>query len=298
MGEKLPKEVQEGPQLIDYINSRIENAYDQITPKLGFKNIIDPAAKTSTVKQFTDQLNSLSAGLPIDSAKILRKEFNDTFLSRLDDKLGMTGEQFRQAEKNLGQKAFAYLRNPEKYEVGLALRELQGRLRKELANQNPSLAKELRGIHDAFISHLPVERAASMVGAEGRVFSPSQLQSAIKAVDKSKNKAQFASGKVPLYQEMEDALQVLGKTLPDSGTTQRTLTALGGLFSLPYLGQVLPPVAGTALLYSRPVRGALTTLATERPEAMRALSPAVESGLSRLGGFAVSEPPRPTEPMQ
>lgn len=290
MGEELPKNVSAGPRMIEYINERIENAYDKITPKLGFQNIIYPASGKSTIKMFTDELKRITAGMTDDDAELIRKEFRKTFLDRLDPKLGMTGEQFREAEKNLGRKAYAYMRNPEKFDVGLGLRDLQAELRRELAYQNPKLSKELRGIHDAFISHLPVERAASMVGAEGRVFSPSQLQSAIKAVDRSKNKSAFASGKVPLYQEMEDAMKVLGKNVPDSGTAQRLSTGLG-LVSLPLTAKALiPPTVASALLYNRPALGALTTLATERPQALRSVSDIVEGALSRSAGFGITPP--------
>jgi hypothetical protein len=287
MGETLPKNVKAGEDLISYLNDRIEHAYDTITPKLGFQNIIDRANRTSTVKQFTDKVHTLTAGVPEESAKLIQKEFNASFLDRLRHDLSMSGEQFREAEKNLGKKAFAYMRNPEKYEVGVALRELQSDLRQELAKQNPVLAKELTGIHEAFKRHLPIERAASYVGAEGRVFSPSQFQSALKAETKGKGK--FASGKVTFYPESQAAIDVLGKSIPDSGTAGRAATA-GMLATLPFhLKYSLPAAAGVGAIYNKPVMGALSAIATKRPEVLKKAAPLAQTGAARIGGYSIPQ---------
>lgn len=285
MGEALPKEIKAGEDLISYLNTRIEHAYDEITPKLGFQNIIDRANKTSTVKQFTDKVQSLTAGVPEESAKLIQKEFNSSFLDRLRHDLSMSGEQFREAEKNLGKKAFAYMRNPEKYEVGVALRELQSDLRKELARQNPMMAKELTGIHEAFKRHLPLERAASYVGAEGRVFSPSQFQTALKAETKGKGK--FASGKATFYPESQAAIDVLGKSIPDSGTAGRAATATM-LATLPFhLKYSLPAAAATGAIYNKPVMSGLSALATKRPEVLKKAAPLAQTSAARLAGYSV-----------
>lgn len=299
MGESLPKNIKPGEELVSYLNSRIENAYDKITPKLSLTNVIykSPTSETgvtSTVKAFNDKLADVTQGLPVDSAEIVQKEFDRHILSPLYkmslDGGKMTGEEFRRAEKNLGQTAFSYMKNGQTYEVGAALKELQGELRKELAYQNPTLAKELNGIHQAFIRHLPVERAAGMLGSEGRIFAPSQFESAVKAV--TKGKGNFASGNATFYPESQAALNVLGKKTPDSGTAGRmqlgNLLGFGaGAYAFPNLMGAMAP---SALLYNKPVMGALTNLATERPEMMKRVAPSVQSGLSTLGGFAASNP--------
>jgi len=299
MGETLPKSIKPGEELVSYLNGRIENAYDTITPKLSLTNVIykSPTSETgvtSTVKAFNDKLANVTQGLPAESAEIVQKEFDRHILTPLYkmslDGGKMTGEEFRRAEKNLGQTAFSYMKNGQTYEVGAALKELQGELRKELAYQNPTLAKELNGIHQAFIRHLPVERAAGMLGSEGRIFAPSQFESAVKAV--TKGKGDFASGKATFYPESQAALNVLGKKTPDSGTAGRmqlgNLLGFGaGAYAFPNLMGALAP---SALLYNKPAMGALTKLATDRPEMMKRAAPTVQSGLSTLGGFAASNP--------
>jgi hypothetical protein len=285
IGEKLPKEVPAGAPMVEYLNKRIEDAYDQITPQLGFKNIIYPSQKTSTIKQFMDFAKERAKDLPEDEAKLFIKEFKRTFINNLDPALAMTGEQFRNAEKKLGKMAHNYIRNPDKFGVGVALRDLQSEIRDELAHQNPHLAKKLRGIHNAFIDHLPLERAASKIGAKDRVFSPAQFESAVQAETKSKGK--FASGQSKFYPESQAGLNVLGPTVPDSGTTGRALTA-GAIASAPYhFGATVAPLLATAGLYNPIATKFLSNIATgARPQAVQKAQPLVSNLLSRSAGIS------------
>lgn len=294
MGEMVPKNIKAGEDMIDYMNQRIANAYDEITPKLQISNLpykspTSSTGFTTTTKAFVDKLRDVTQDLPSDPkydlAGMVRNEFDKHILLPLTQKGSLTGEEFRNAEKNLGNVAFRYLKNPELHDVGVALRELQGELRKELINQNPQLADKLRGIHNAFIQHLPIERAAGYVGAEGRVFSPSQLQSAVRA--EAKGKGKFASGKGAFYPESQAALEVLGKNIADSGTAGRL--GWGAWATLPLHGWgTIPAALGTSAIYNRPVMGALSTLATgKRPDIIRGLEPAISGGIARGTGQSV-----------
>lgn len=283
MGEKIPEKVQAGVPMIDYINRRIEDAYDKITPQLGFKNIIYPSQKTSTIKQFMDFAKDRAKDLPVAEQPIFLKEFQQKFIDNLDSKLAMSGESFRNAEKKLGSIAHSYMKKPEGYDIGIALRDLQAEIRNELAFQNPQLAKQLRGIHDAFINHLPLERAASKLGAKERVFSPNQFESAIKT--ESKGKGQFASGKSNFYPESQAALEVLGPKVPDSGTAGR-LATMGALATSPWhYPATLAPALATAGIYN-PIASKILTGVTSgaRPQAIQQAQPAVSGALSKAVG--------------
>jgi hypothetical protein len=226
-------------------------------------------------------------------AGMVKEEFDKYILdplTKLSTGKVMSGEEFRNAEKNLGRVAFGYMKDPKFYDVGVALRDLQGELRRELSFQNPKIAEELRGIHDAFIRHLPVERAASFIGAENRIFNPSQFQSAVKAETKGKGK--FASGQGTFYPESQAALDVLGKTIPDSGTAGRlgvgaVTSGLGNAVAgIPGAIKALAiPTVTAAALYNKPAMGALTKLATERPEIMKKMAPAAQKAAATVGGL-------------
>jgi hypothetical protein len=287
MNETLPKNVHAGDEMIEYLNQKISNAYDKITPKLhisnlSYKDLSSPTGFTTTTKAFVDKVRDVTSGLPSDPrydlAGMVRNEFEKHILLPLAKNGKMTGEEFRAAEKNLGDVAHRYMKSIELHDVGYALRQLQGELRKELIYQNPKIADTLRGIHNAFIQHLPIERAAGYVGAEGRVFSPSQFESAVKA--ESKGKGSFASGKATFYPESQAAIDVLGKKIPDSGTAGRL-----GWATLPLHGWgTVPTAIATGLLYNRPVMGGLTSIATQRPALARRIEPTVSSGLARGAG--------------
>jgi len=302
MGESVPKTIKSGEELIDYVNKRITDAYDKITPQLKLQNVRynDPTSAsgfTTTTKVFNDKLAEVTRGLPSSTAanlsQAVRDEFNRFIIDPLAVKGSLTGKEFRDAEKALGNVAYQYMRDPKTYDVGVALRELQGKIREELATQNPKFADELTGIHQAFRRHLPFERAAGYVGAEGRVFSPAQLESAVKA--ETKGKGAFASGQGLLYPESQAALEIMGKSMPSSGTAERLLTAgqagrmlgLGGgeaaaAYAAP---QLLVTVPAAAAIYNNPVMGALTTMATKRPEMMRRAEPPLTNLMSRAGGI-------------
>jgi len=313
MGEALPKGIKAGEDMIKYLNDRVSEAYDTITPKLQLSNMRyrDPNSSTgftTTVKALNDKLADVTTALPsskgYDLSGMVRDEFNKYILdplTKLSAGKVMTGEEFRAAEKNLGRVASVYMRNGQFYDVGKALRELQGELRFELSLQNPKVADELRGIHDAFIRHLPVERAAGALGAAERIFNPKQFESAVKAETKGKGK--FASGQSTFYPESQAAMNVLGNTIPDSGTAGRigvgsaTAGISNAMEGLPGVLRAFAfPAAAAGVVYNRPTMGALTALATERPEWMRNKSQIIEKLMSNIGGLNASrEKPRPVQ---
>lgn len=302
MGQQVPKDMPAGEKMVEYVNQRISDAYDALTPQLKITNLTykdptSPQGFTTTVKALNDTLKDVTFNLPSSTnlplAQTVRDEFNRLILNPLLKQGGMTGEEFRAAEKALGSIANSYMRDPMKYEVGVALKELQGELRNELMNQNPALASVLQGVHQSFRRHLPYEKAAGYVGAENRVFSPGQLESAVRA--QKQGKGQFASGQSLMYPEAQAGLEVLGRSLPSSGTAERMLAnkAIGlgaetaGAVMAP---QVMVPLALSGMLYNRPAMGALTKLATERPQVMRQMAPSATKAGAIAGGLSAAQP--------
>jgi hypothetical protein len=302
MGEKVPKEIPAGERMVEYVNQRISDAYDALTPYLKIQNITykDPTSSTgitSTAKALNDTLKKVTYDLPssteLNLQQAVRDEFEKLIINPLLKQGGMSGEEFRLAEKALGKMANTYMRDPIKYDVGVALKELQAELRNELVNQNPALASVLQGIHRAFRQHLPFERAAGYVGAENRVFSPGQFESAVRA--QSQGKGQFASGQSLMYPESQAGLSVLGRSMPSSGTAERALTnkavglateGAGALFA----PQVMVPLAMSGMLYNKPAMSVLSKLATERPQVMKQAAPLATTLGATAGGVKASQP--------
>jgi hypothetical protein len=83
-------------------------------------------------------------------------------------------------------------------------------------------------------------------GEEG-IFTPAQLEAAVRQTDRSARKGAFARGAAPMQELSGTATSVLGSKVPDSGTAARGMT--GALLT------------GGAT-YVDPMMGALTGLAT------------------------------------
>jgi len=133
-----------------------------------------------------------------------------------------------------------------------------------------------------------------MRAAEEGMFSPSQFKS---AAESSAGKKGTASGLGMMVPESQAAISVLGKTMPSSGTAERLLTAdkarnlllgsaadVGGNYLTGFV-----PVGMAGALYNPLSLRAITKLATERPEAVKALEPQVTGALSQLGGALPSQ---------
>jgi len=113
-----------------------------------------------------------------------------------------------------------------------------------------------------------------MVSSDEGVFSPAQLQSAVRASDRSKDKGQFATGNALMQDLSETGKTVLGNKLPDSGTPYRSLLAMlasGGAGVAGYPALAAGLLAGPAL-YSAPGQRMAATLLTQRPAGANALA--------------------------
>lgn len=121
----------------------------------------------------------------------------------------------------------------------------------------------------------------------GGIFTPAQLQSAVRAADKSAGKGASATGNALMQDFSQDAMSVLGKGYPDSGTAGRlgTAGAVGALFAHPAM--LLSPwtyaAAAPALAYTPMGQRLAQGLLMSRPAAAQAVGNAVTN---RLAPFA------------
>lgn len=287
---KVGDDVPAGRSLVEYLDDTIGSGYEKIKPKIDFKNVIDPSTGIDTEKHLLDRAIQVASGKPIDQQQTILNEFQQKFLDRFKMRNRLNGQEFRTIEQELGSTAKAYMSRPETQGVGFALREIQDALRNELINQNPAVGKELKNLHEAFKRYLRVERAASYVGAEEGVYSPSQMMSAVKSVG---GQRPFATGQAMLQPETQTALNVIGPRTPDSGTAGRLQTGslLGaGLDVGAQVATTGAPLAASALMYNPLAQRLLTNIATKRPQMMGPIQPAISRGAAGFGG-SLSGPP-------
>jgi hypothetical protein len=284
MGIQIGKDVPAGRTLVDFLEDTIGTGYDAIKGKIDFKNVIDPKTKKSTYDHMMERFTDIARDKTIGQQRIIFDEFDKTFLQAFQRKKHLNGDEFREIEKSLGNKAKAYMRDPVLQDVGFALRDIQNAMRNELAYQNPAVGQELRNLHEAFKRYLRVERAASYIGAQEGVYSPSQMQSAVKAVG---GQRPFATGRAIFQPETQAALKVMGPTMADSGTAGRQQVGDIVRTGLDLGAQVAAtgaPLIASAGLYNPLAQKLLTNLATKRPQFMGPVQPFVSRGAAGLGG--------------
>ena len=289
LGQKVPKNVPAGSEMIHHVQEAIDESYGNAVKNAHFGDYFDPHTKTGTVERlwngFTDATNDL---IP-SQRNAIQNDVTKNIIENIESSPVLSGEQYRNMEKYLGNESHqAFLNGKEA--LGEAYKRIQDMLRTELRLQNPSIAKELENTHKAFRLFQPVEKAAAMVGSREGVFTPQQFRGAAKA---SAGTAGTASAQGLMIPESRAGMDVLGATLPNSGTADRALTSLTAGKVLEGGANLLTagaPLLATASLYNPLSLRAMTKLATERPASLKAMEPQVTGALSQLGGALPAQP--------
>jgi hypothetical protein len=259
----------------DFTYNQISNKYNTIYPNISLKynktldkqlNALEKkhADLGDRTEQFTSTLNNIK--------------------SRVENK-SLSGGQIKALKEDLRVLTDAYKGSvgSEKL-LGNAYDDLENSIMLSVRNQNPKFAKELKQADTAYATYKRVENAAaSAKGAEG-VFTPAQLETAVK----QGNKSQYARGKALLQDLSNSGYDVLGNKVPDSGTAQRLGVAgmLTGGASLLNPKMVLPTALGSSLYTEQGMKYLMPLLTGERPQAvqqagntLRKLSPYLPYGL-------------------
>ena len=172
----------------------------------------------------------------------------------------MSGELAKKVDSQLGSISRTYggSANASDREFASAVKQVQASFREILADgAGPEKAAALKEINGKYANFLRVQRASGYVGAKDGVFSPAQLQSAVRSMDASRNKGAFARGNALMQDLSESGVSVLGNTVPNSGTVDRAMLAMlaggGAAGANEYFGGpgYLTALGLAPLLYSR-----------------------------------------------
>lgn len=265
-----------GREAVEFTERAIGNGYEALLPRL----IVRPD------QAFAGGVNSLrqavnTGAIDPTAARAFNRILNNDVLSKMQGG-ALTGQTFKQIEGDLGQhiSRLAQSTDADQRLVGDALQEVQAEMRRMLVRSNPNQAQELGALNTAWANFKRVQRAAAGVGAEDGMFSPAQLQSAVKALDRSKDKGQFARGNALMQDLSDPAKAILGSKVPDSGTPGRL--AAGGLTFLDPTGIAPWAMGAGAAAYLRPSQNALTYLMTQRPQMAQPISNALQQSSPML----------------
>jgi hypothetical protein len=255
-----PKAV--GNELLKVVNENASAVYNNALSKAG--NIQVKGELPSIGDVNLSQLAFAEAGSRgVDDAALQR--FIDTTVKPKIQGGTIDGDSWKLIDSKLGQLA-AQFRNSadgDKRLLGDTYQQLQIFWREWLEKSvDPAISKQVSAANAAWAKMLPLEKAAASAGARRKAgtFSGEQLQSAVAALDKSRfdRASRYNPNDVARY--ANDAAEVLGNTVPDSGTAGRLLLGAGATgFALPF-GAVpeLALAAGlTGSAYSRPAQKAL-----------------------------------------
>ena len=236
-----------GRDAFNFVEQQIRNQYESVVPNLQI-------TYTPRVEQSFDAIKKRYSGtkLPED----LKKDFGayvDGLKADFSSTQVMNGRRAQAIKEDLAKISAAYSKEagPNRL-LGDAYRDLQGLYMNLMRNQNPTYAKELGKADSAYRDFVRTQTAVAKTKGEEGIFSPAQLESAVRQADRSVRKGAFARGSAPMQDLSGTGVSILGTKVPDSGTAGRGMTAaaltggasmvdptyaaLTGLATLPYFG--------------------------------------------------------------
>ena len=248
-----------GREAYNFVEEQIKGKYQEIIPKLSVNYDKRVASGFQAIK------NRYSRGQLSDSAK---KQL-DTYIDGLEQDLrasqAIPGFKVQAIKQDLAELANTYAAGTGSSKIlGNAFKDLEGFYMSLLRNQNPRYAGELRKADNAFVDFVRVQNAMAKTRGDTGVFSPAQLDSAVRQSDSTARKGAFARGGAPMQDLSSKGVTVLGQKVSDSGTAGRGMTAAALTGGVGYID----PLAGsvTALLTAPYYKLGEKALFAPRPE--------------------------------
>lgn len=277
IGVKVDKIGQEG---IKEAGDALSRAYDDVLS--GLKSV----RFDQQWQQDFGQLKSLAKGLPSGVRGTFDNKVKTLIEGRISKAGGMTAETMKSLDSDLGDAARRYGRSmvASEQDLGDAFLQAQSLLRAQVARNSPSAAERLKAINEGWANLVRVEKAgAAAINSDG-VFSPAQLNNAIKNADSSVRRRGAARG-TALMQDLGSAGGRLGNKVPNSGTSDRLLMGGGAAGAAGYFVDSLIPVGlGVgAGLYTSPVQTLLRNLVSARPESAQSVAGLLNRSAPMLG---------------
>jgi hypothetical protein len=289
IGKELPDGVM-GNEAILFARKELANAYDSVLPQI---NVQKDAAYQQSIAGLKKMVNgaAINPSAPKQFTRFVSQEVDPLFQGQQS----INGETFKRLQSKVTEQIqrTKASTNADERLLGDAYKELGDQLNQLSTRSNPALANELKAINTGYANFKRVQKAASSVAAEDGLFTPAQLHNAVKAADRSKDKARFAEGGALMQDLSAAGKNVLSSKVPNSGTADRLILgggALGSYLIHPYIPLGLLAGAGA---YSAPVQSLLSNSVASRPllaqpaaNMLRKSAPAlVPSGAQGLLGF-------------
>lgn len=286
LGQKLPIDVKIGNDAVEYTRKTLGAAYDNLLPKLNTQVDQTFVTELGNLKNMVQQ-SALDPKYVAGFERTLQQRVFDKFQGQNS----MSGETLKDVQSFLTNeiKRYGQSQDPDARLIGDAFKEVGDQLNQLVVRSNPALAGELKAINTGYANFKRVQKAAGYLGAEDGVFSAANLQGAVKAADKSKDKARFADGTAFMQDLSSAGKNLLSNKVPNSGTIDRLAfngTALGSGLINPAIPAGL---LGGAAMYTPQMQALLRGAISSRPQAAKSIANTFEQAAPFLipGGAQV-----------
>jgi hypothetical protein len=270
-----PKITSTGHDAVREAGDTLSKAYQDAVADLPGISLATPAF-TAKLQNLEGMANGLMPGL--------REKFTSTVDNVIGRKVSpngsLLGSDIKAVDSELGKIASSWRGSStaSEREFGDAIFQLKTELMDAVKAANPEVAKKLKDADRGWAWLTRGENATKKAMNQDGIYTPGQWNQAVREGDKSVRKRATARGEA-MGQDFGTAAQnVLGNTVPDTGTPSRILQAMGVLSA----GAISPYiVAGGTLAagaYTKPVQNFLVKLLADRPE----MAPVVANYLRQI----------------
>ena len=235
---KVPKNL-EGRRLIGFGQNVLKSQYAKT---LGKMKLTDEAAMNSEISKLTNDLSDeIKKDITDRASRYITKKFVDG---------QMSGQNIKKAQTLLRRDIQRLQRSGSELDAQKAdaLIDIRSVLSNELQKANPKLAPVLNNIDKSY-GKFEIVRNASLRRKVSEDFTPGDLLQASAKGDTTKRKSSFSAGEARMQNFAQSAQNIIGNTVPNSGTAGRSqanriVTGGGGVLGAT---QVEPFTAGLTL---------------------------------------------------
>lgn len=203
-------------KLGELVSKAYEHAFD------GAK-IVDDAPLQDGISQAVDDASNV---LPGDRVRLLRQNVNRLITSKFDENGELSGDALKTAKNWLAEQVRSGpMASMDERNLASAYGDILGAVKDAIADSDPDRGALLHAADNAYMRFVRVAQAGATNNASGKegIFTPNQLSSAIRSLEGSTRRMNFAKGTAPMQDLAQAGQQALSSTVPDSGTAIRTI---------------------------------------------------------------------------
>jgi len=237
IAQTLPEGVGPGYEARNYVRKAIGDVYDA-----AIRNTRLTATPQMSQDIATAQTNAVQQHLlPQAHQDQLRRVIEAQINGKLQASGGtLDGEAVKGIDSELNRIATGYRSDPsfDNRNLGNAIEDVRQTFKNHVAQQNPLPGQAMAAADNAWAHYTRLRQAGSSTAVQGTegIFTPTQLQMAVKSGDQTVGKRAMSEGDA-LYQDLAQAGKtVLPNKVPDSGTPERIETLVAAETLLGALG--------------------------------------------------------------